>query len=251
MTKIHTIESLRAMPLTARYEAIRECVENPTVLSEDVSFKHEIPALCIRRTSLKKYAKRTWVEFGRANRWNFKQPPYEPGDMKLPPSLAATSPDALYRLLHFVEPKRFAAPLDYYKGGIFRFFSPDRRYICWVCFHKCEIDLTFLCPRRDLMVPKEPEWPESLRLEPKTSVEAEGWYRKDGPWERFLKRPENKVLFDAYRAARKAYEGQGTIVPWSSGKMRCRREAGQAWMRLIVTIASTPMEIYSGNSFKV
>ncbi len=242
----HTIESLKAMPLAARYEAIREGVEQPDLFSEDVSLLHEITGLCVRRTLPKKYAQRRWTEFGRANRWNFD----EEAEL-LPPSLTASSPDALYRLMHFVRPKKFVAKMDYYKGGIFRFFSPDRRYLCWVAFHKCEIDLGFFCPQKDLMIPVDPPWPESLRLEPKTEEEAKGWYNENGPWQRFLAQPENRVVFDAHRAAQDAYRAQGIVVPWCSRKMRCQRAAGQAWMRLIVTIANTPMDIYPGNSFTV
>lgn len=54
-----------------------------------------------------------------------------------------------------------------------------------------------------------------------------------------------------HREAQDAYQNQGIVVPWSSGRMRCKREAGQAWMNLIVTIASTPQDIYPGNSFTV
>jgi len=242
----HTLQSLKAMPLAARYDAIREGVEDPEMFDEDVSLTHEILTLCLRRTLPKKHAERRWTEFGRANRWNFD----DNADL-LAPSLSASSPDALYRLLHFVGPKKLRSPIDYYKGGIFRFFSPDRRYLCWVAFHKCEIDLTFLCPRRDLFIPEDPKWPESLRLEPKSEEEAKGWYDPNGPWQRFLDQPENRVVFEAHRAAQDDYRNQGIVVPWCSRKMRCQRAAGQAWMRLIVTIANTPMDIYPGNDFRV
>lgn len=252
----HTLASLKAMPRAARYDAIRECVEDESRLDEDTSLRYDILPLFIRRTAGKPKdgeteEQRVRVCYGRADRWNFKQPPYEIGDMMLPPSLSATSPDALYRLMHFVRPKKLASPMDYYKGGIFRFFSPDRRYLCWVAFHKCEIELSFYCPRADLFIPEDPPWPDALKLEPKTQEEADNWYKEDGPWLTFLREPENHKLFMAHREAQDAYRDQGTVVPWSSGKMRCKREAGQAWMRLIVTLANTRQSIYPGNSFSV
>lgn len=252
----HTVLSLKVMPLAARYDAIRECIEDEGRLDEDTSLRHDIPALFIRRTARKPKdgeteEQHTRISYGRANRWNFKEPPYDIRDMHLPPSLSATSPDALYRLMHFVQPKKFVSPMDYYKGGIFRFFSPDRRYLCWVGFHKCEVDLTFFCPRGDMFIPEDPPWPDALRLEPKTQEEADNWYKPGGTWESFLKQPENHKVFMAHREAQDAYRNQGIVVPWSSGKMRCQREAGQAWMRLIVALANTPRVIYPGNNFSV
>ena len=245
----HTALSLKALPLAARYNAIRECLENPSLLDDDTSLRHDLPSLFIRRTAGE--TQKTRIQYGRAYRWTFKQPPCEIRDIHVPPSLTATSPDALYRLMHFIQPKKLVSPMDYYKGGIFRFFSPDRRYLCWVGFHKCEVDLSFYCPRGDLFVPVDPAWPDALRLEPKTQEEADNWYKPGGTWESFLKQPENHKVFMAYREALDAHQDQGIVVPWSSGKMRCQREAGQAWMRLIVTLANTPHDIYPGNNFSV
>jgi hypothetical protein len=249
----YTLQSLKAMPLAARYDAIRECFEDGGCLAADVSLRHDIPTLCIRRTAKKSapLMKGQYISYGRADRWNFRQPPYDVGDMMLPPSLSATSPDALYRLMHFIRPKKLVSPMDYYKGGIFRFFSPDRRYMCWVGFHKCELELMFFCPKEDLIVPEDPPWPDALKLEPQTQEEADNWYKPDGTWFQFITRPENRALFNAHRAAQDAYREQGIVVPWSSGKMRCKREAGQAWMRLMVTIANTRHNISPGNDFSV
>lgn len=253
----HTVQSLKAMPLAARYDAIRECVEDEKRLDEDVSLRYDLAPLFIRRTAGKPKEGETKdarerISYGRADRWNFKQPPYDNiRDMHLPPSLKASSPEALYRLMHFIRPKKLVSPMDYYKGGIFRFFSPDRRYLCWVGFHKCEVELSFYCPRKDLFIPEDPPWPEALRLEPKTQEEANNWYNPGGAWETFIKQPENHKLFMAHREAQDAYQDQGIVVPWSSGKMRCKNEQGQAWMRLIVTLANTRHDIYPGNSFSV
>jgi len=252
----YTVPNLKAMPLAARYDAIRACVENSNLLDEDTSLRYDLAPLIFRRTPGKPKdgeteEQRVRVCYGRADRWNFKQPPYEIGDMHLPPSLKASSPDALYRLLHFVQPKKLVSPMDYYKGGIFRFFSPERRYLCWVAFHKCEVELSFYCPREDLFIPVDPPWPEALRVEPQTQEEADNWYKPGGGWEKFITQPDNHKVFMEHREAQDAYQNQGIVVPWSSGRMRCKREAGQAWMNLIVTIASTPQDIYPGNSFTV
>lgn len=248
----HTLASLKAMSRAARYDAIRECVEDDSRLNEDTSLRYDLAPLIFRRTARKpkegeSEESRMRVSYGRADRWNFQHDPWA----HLPPSLKATSPDALYRLMHFIQPKKLVSPMDYYKGGIFRFFSPDRRYLCWVAFHKCEVELTFYCPKGDLFVPEDPPWPDALRLEPQTQEEADNWYKPGGTWESFLKQPENHKVFMAHREAQDAYRDQGIVVPWSSGKMRCKNEQGQAWMRLITAIASTPQCIYGGNDFSV
>ena len=248
----HTLTSLKAMPRAARYDAIRECVVDESRLSENTSLQYDIARLIFRRTAGKPKEgeteeSRTRISYGCANRWNFAHDPWG----KLPPSLKARSPDALYRLMHYIQPRKLVSPMDYYKGGVFRFFSPDRRYLCWVGFHKCEVELTFYCPRGDLFVPVDPKWPDALRLEPQTQEEADNWYNPGGTWESFLKKPENHKVFMAHREAQDAYRDQGIVVPWSSAKMRCKREAGQAWMRLIVTLANTRQVIYGGNDFAV
>lgn len=248
-----TVTALRAMPLAQRYDAVREVIERRGEIGDeclDAVFRD----MCIRRTWPKDREHPSSPCFGSANRWNFNPDPKpDYSDHELPPSLKASSPDALYRLMHVVEPARLVAKSrDYYKGGVFRFYSADRRYVCWVGFHKCEVDLTFYCPRGDLFVSDKPEWPASLRAEPKTEEEARNWYaHPDGGWSKFLSIPENRVAFDAYRSAEKAYHDQGIVVPWCSGRMRCKRPAGQAWMRLIVAVANTPWDIYPGNNFKV
>lgn len=250
---VTTMEALRAMPLAARYDALREVIERRGEV-EDECLDTALRKLCIRRTWPKGREYPTSPSFGIANRWNFNDNPKPDwSDFDLPPSLKASSPKALYRLLHAIEPARLVTkPSDYYKGGVFRFYSVDRRYVCWVGFHKCEVELSFYCPRGDLFVPDEPAWPESLRAEPKTEDEAKHWYDPEtGGWYQFLAVPENAATFAAHRTAEDAYRKQGIIVPWSSGRMRCKRPAGQAWMRLIVAVANTPWDIYPGNNFRV
>lgn len=194
------------------------------------------------------------TNYARANRWNYPEHPLAFGE-KLPPSLSASSPEALYRLLHVVEPARLVATAkgrDYYQGGVFRFYSPDRRYLCWAAFQKRELELSFYCPPTDLFLPEEPVWPESLRVQPQTEEELASWYVPEtGGWATFLRRPENHATFTAHRAAEEAYRTQGLVVPWSSGRMRCQRPAGQAWARLIVAVANTPWDLYPGNNFRV
>ena len=248
-----TMESLRAMPLAQRYDAMREVIESGGDVEDD-SLDSVFRRLCIRRTWPKGREYPSSPCFGSANRWNFNvDPKPDYSDHELPPSLKATSPDALYRLLHVVEPARLVTKTrDYYKGGVFRFYSADRRYVCWVGFHKCEVDLTFYCPRGDLFIPDEPVFPESLRAQPRTKEEAEHWYdHHDGGWPKFLAIPENRAVFDAHRAADREYREQGIIVPWCSGRMRCKRPAGQAWMRLVVAVANAEWDIYPGNNFRV
>ena len=246
----HTVASLKAMPLAARYDALREIVESGGDIGED-SLKYVLPALCLRKTWPKGREHPTLSGYGRANRWNFKEGPHPIGESRLPPSLAATSPDALYRLMHVVRPSRIVTdPSDYYKGGVFRFYSADRRYLCWVGFHKCEVELSFYCPQGDLFVPEEPEFPREFSPPHfETHEELLAFTSQGGTHDRL--RAEHPGRWEAYRDAQDAFNHQGIIVPWSSGRMRCKRPAGQAWMRLVVAVASTPWMIYGGNNFKV
>lgn len=247
-----TVESLRALPLAQRYDVVREVIERGGDV-EDESLDGVFRRLCIRRTWPKGRVYPSSPCFGSANRWNFNvDPKPDYSDHMLPPSLSASSPDALYRLMHVVEPSRLVAKSrDYYKGGVFRFYSADRRYVCWVGFHKCEVDLTFYCPRGDLVIPDAPTFPESLRVQPQTEEEARNWHAEGGGWAKFLAIPENRAAFDAYRAADDQYRNQGAVVPWCSGRMRCKRPAGQAWMRLVVAVANAEWDIYPGNNFRV
>lgn len=47
----YTLQSLKAMPLAARYDAIRECFRNPKRLDDDTSLRYNLPSLFIRRTA--------------------------------------------------------------------------------------------------------------------------------------------------------------------------------------------------------
>jgi hypothetical protein len=244
--KVVTLDALKTLKGAARYDAMREVIETEGDI-EDECADDVFRRLCVRRTWPKRLGKHpTLSSYGRANRWNFN--PLHRGDKETPdqpfqlaPSLSASSPDALYRLMHAVEPFRIVTRAklgDYYKGGVFRFYSRDRRFMCWVGFHKHEIDLTFYCPREDLFIPSEPTWPEALRCEYKD-------------WEAVIAKPENRVLYDEHHAAQELYNEQGVIVPWCSGRMRCKNPDGAAWMRLVVAVANTPQLIYGGNNFRV
>lgn len=252
--KVMTLDALKALKGAARYDAMREVIETGGDIEEECT-NDVFRRLCIRRTWPKKRGDGVVAEFGRANRWNFK--PYDDPTSKeesmFPPSRSASSPDALYRLLHVVEPFRLVTrgdKGDYYKGSIFRFYSHDRRYLCWVGFHKHELNLSFYCPPEDLFIPQRPAWPDELRAEPQTREEAATWWEPEtGGWHKHVEK--HRDAFDAHSAAERAYETQGVIVPWCSERMRCKNPDGQAWMRLVVAVANTPWLIYGGNNFRV
>lgn len=253
-----SVASLRALPLAARYDAMRAIIEQGQNVEWARGQAESLPdvfrRLCTRKHWPSGRQHPDMPGYARANRWNYPAQSLGLG-VKLPPSLSASSPEALYRLLHVVEPARLVARAqtrDYYQGGLFKFYSPDRRYLCWIAFQKRELELSFYCPRGDLFLPEEPVWPESLRVQPQTEEERANWYVPEtGGWATFIRRPENRATFDAYQAAETAYREQGLVVPWSSGRMRCQRLAGQAWARLIVAVANTPWDLYPGNGFRV
>jgi len=250
-----TVQSLKAVPLARRYDAMREVIETGGGV-EDESLPEVFRKLCTRRSWPKGKPEPDGglPHYGSANRWNFNPEHRIDSDdskvpFKLPPSLTATSPDALYRLLQVVRPGRIVAGRsDYYKGGMFRFFSADRRYVCWVGFHHRELELSFYCPAGDLFIPSEPEWPFTYE------DEAEERLHRTDPTKWVQQKfavPGNREKADAYKAARKAWQDQGLIVPWCSRRMKCARPAGQAWMRLIVAVANTPWNLYYGNNLRV
>lgn len=254
MPREPTYESLKALPLTKRYDAFRKLFEKGGGV-RDYMLTKAFQELCIRKTWPKGKVIRA-ATFGRANRWNFNPESTHENrgsvPFELPPSLH-DSPKALYRLLHVIEPTRICLKHDdYYQGGVCRFFSPDRRFFCWVGFQKHELELSFYCRSEDLFIPKEPELPEALRCNPQTQEEFAAWLEPEtGGWVTALKDPVNRALFDDFRNAEKAYRDQGIIVPWCSERMKCKSPSGQAWMRLIVTIANTEQMLYGGNSFSV
>lgn len=253
MRREPTFESLKALPLTKRYDAFRELFEKGRGV-QHYMMTDAFQKLCLRKT-WPKDRKFTGVGFGRANRWNFN-PMHDHNNREVPFRLPATLPDspkALYRLLHVIEPTKIHSKHDdYYQGGIFRFFSPDRRFMCWVAFQKHELELNFYCPRADLFIPTDPELPEPLRGNPTTQEEFEEWFRPEtGGWATMMKDPVNQALFDEYRKAQDAYNDQGIVVPWCSERMRCKSPSGQAWMQLIVKVANTKHMLYGGNSFAV
>ncbi len=234
--------ALRAMPLARRYDAVRDEVEHPE--GRRVCLLDWAP-LVVRRTmgpAERLKARGPWEVYGHADRWSYDPATAEPRE----PARSASSPDALYRLLHFVGPRRFAltGKDDYYDGTLFRFWSPDRRYGCHVTFRKCELSMVFVCPQRDLFIAAQP-----------TFVPVTPWVGDAPPvgeaWDRFLAMPGNREAFRAWREAEDAYRDQGLVVPWASARVKCKRRAGQAWMRLVVAIANSPVELESGDDFVV
>ena len=245
-TPIHTTASLRAMPLRERYDALRECVEDGSRFDPDESLLHDLAPLCSRATWPKGREHPTLANYARANRWNFPRGPRAIGD-KLPPSLAASSPDALYRLMHVFRPVVKMRDRDFYQTGVFRIYSAGRRFACVVAFQKRELELGFYCPRADLFVPEEPQFPQEIAA----AVHAdESRYYTDAA-HRAAVIAAHRPAWDAHRAAEEAYREQGEVVPWSSGLMRCANPTGQAWARLVVAVANTAWDLYPGNGFKV
>lgn len=250
----YTPESLKAMPLPQRYDAMREVIEQRLDIG-DVILADEFRRLCVRRTWPKERKHPTFYGFGKADRWNFN-PLYKTGStehpFKLPPSMSASSPDALYRLLHVVCPHSFGLrDGDYYQGEVFRFYSPNRRQMCAVMFQKHELQLVFLCRKRDLFVPDEPTWPEEFRSKT-TEEERLHWTDSEEWWKRKrIEVPNADEALAKYHKARDAYDNQGLIVPWCSRRMRCKTPEGQAWMRLVVAVANTAWDLYHGNNFRV
>jgi hypothetical protein len=59
------------------------------------------------------------------------------------------TPNALYRLLYLLKPKHLDFS-DMYKGGLFGFFSADKRFLVSIEFFKYELGLYFYCPKEAL-----------------------------------------------------------------------------------------------------
>lgn len=247
-----TVEMLKALRWGRRVRVVHGLFDG-TEKAHGYLGLEEAFALCIRKTWPKGREWRKMVQCAKADSWHtltggrdsIGQPEcnYEGGALKC--GVAA----GVYRLAYLVKPRRVNFG-NMYKCGLFRIFSPDRRFMCRVELFKYDLALYFYCRPEDRFIPEVPALPEVFNVQPQTEEEAANWYGVGGTWAKHVEAhlPE----WETYRKAELAHQFQGVIEPeWSTELVSCKSAAGRAWMALIVKAANRKWFVYPGNNLKV